>query len=160
FHAARRMSRAAVPAMLAGGGGSLVHVGSDSARLPEVGNMDYAAAKLPLLALSTSLATELSPQGIRPNVVIPGPTRTPPDHPPGEVACACVNVFLGLGRAYHTLFDRLDATFTGCPGPRPHRTRKPGHGRRTHACSNTIQKEAGSARKHGTCVYHQPDPSF
>src|SRR5882757_2618996 len=30
FHAARRMSRAAVPAMLAGGG-SLVHLGSDSA---------------------------------------------------------------------------------------------------------------------------------
>jgi hypothetical protein len=46
FHAARRMSRAAVPAMLAGGGGSLVHLGSDSARLPEIGNLDYAAAKL------------------------------------------------------------------------------------------------------------------
>ncbi|MFF1604679.1 hypothetical protein ACFVYV_46085 [Streptomyces mirabilis] len=39
------MSRAAapaVPAML--GDGGLVHVGSDSARLPEIGNMDYAAA--------------------------------------------------------------------------------------------------------------------
>ena len=83
FHAARRMSRAAVPAMLASGGGSLVHIGSDSARLPEVGNMDYAAAKLPLLALSTSLATEFSPQGIRSNVVIPGPTRTPLYDRPG-----------------------------------------------------------------------------
>ena len=83
FHAARRMSRAAVPAMLTSGGGSLVHVGSDSARLPEVGNMDYAAAKLPLLALSTSLATEFSPQGIRSNVVIPGPTRTPLYDRPG-----------------------------------------------------------------------------
>jgi len=76
FHAARRMSRAAVPAMLANGGGSLVHVSSDSARLPEIGNLDYAAAKLPLLALSTSLATEFSPQGIRSNVVNAGPTRT------------------------------------------------------------------------------------
>lgn len=85
FHAARRMSRAAVPAILAGGGGggSLVHVGSDSARLPEIGNMDYAAAKLSLLALSTSLATEFSPQGIRSNVVIPGPTRTPLYDRPG-----------------------------------------------------------------------------
>ncbi|GAX58507.1 SDR family NAD(P)-dependent oxidoreductase [Streptomyces olivochromogenes] len=81
FHAARRMSRAAVPAML--GGGSLVHVGSDSARLPEIGNMDYAAAKLSLLALSTSLATEFSPRGIRSNVVIPGPTRTPLYDRPG-----------------------------------------------------------------------------
>jgi NAD(P)-dependent dehydrogenase (short-subunit alcohol dehydrogenase family) len=83
FHAARRMSRAAVPAMLAGGGGSLVHLGSDSARLPEIGNLDYAAAKLPLLALSTSLATEFGPQGIRSNVVVPGPTRTPLYDRPG-----------------------------------------------------------------------------
>src|SRR5882724_9761537 len=83
FHAARRMSRAAVPAMLAGGGGSLVHLGSDSARLPEVGNLDYAAAKLALLALSTSLATEFSTQGIRSNVVVPGPTRTPLYDRPG-----------------------------------------------------------------------------
>jgi NAD(P)-dependent dehydrogenase (short-subunit alcohol dehydrogenase family) len=57
------MSRAAVPAILAGGGGSLVHISSDSARLPEIGNLHYAAAKLPLLALSTSLATEFSPRG-------------------------------------------------------------------------------------------------
>jgi NAD(P)-dependent dehydrogenase (short-subunit alcohol dehydrogenase family) len=83
FHAARRMSRAAVPAMLASGGGSLVHISSDSARLPEIGNLDYAAAKLPLLALSTSLATEFSPQGIRSNVVVPGPTRTPLYDRPG-----------------------------------------------------------------------------
>ncbi|MGW0694930.1 SDR family NAD(P)-dependent oxidoreductase [Streptomyces sp. NPDC002738] len=83
FHAARRMSRAAVPAMLEGGGGSLVHLGSDSARLPETGNLDYAAAKLSLLALSTSLATEFSPQGIRSNVVVPGPTRTPLYDRPG-----------------------------------------------------------------------------
>lgn len=61
----------------------LVHVGSDSARLPETGNLDYAAAKLSLLALSTSLATEFSPQGIRSNVVIPGPTRTPLYDRPG-----------------------------------------------------------------------------
>src|SRR6267143_712972 len=43
FHAARRMSRAAVPAMPDSGGGSLGHVGNDSGRLPEVGNQDYAA---------------------------------------------------------------------------------------------------------------------
>jgi NAD(P)-dependent dehydrogenase (short-subunit alcohol dehydrogenase family) len=81
FHVARRMSRAAVPAMLDSGGGSLVHVGSDSGRLPEVGNQDYAAAKLALLALSKSLATEFSPRGIRSNVVVPG--RTPLYDRPG-----------------------------------------------------------------------------
>ncbi len=68
FHVARRMSRAAVPAMLDSGGGSLVHV---------------AAAKLALLALSKSLATEFSPRGIRSNVVVPGPTRTPLYDRPG-----------------------------------------------------------------------------
>jgi NAD(P)-dependent dehydrogenase (short-subunit alcohol dehydrogenase family) len=83
FHAARRMSRVAVPVMLASGSGSIVHIGSDSARLPEIGNLDYATAKLPLLALSTSLATEFSPQGIRSNVVVPGPTRTPLYDRPG-----------------------------------------------------------------------------
>ncbi|MER5532506.1 hypothetical protein [Streptomyces mirabilis] len=53
------MSRAAVPAVPAvlGGGdvdGGLVHVGTDFARLPEMGDMDYAAAKLSLPAPSTS----------------------------------------------------------------------------------------------------------
>ncbi len=86
FHAARGMSRAAVPATLASGGGSLVHVSSDSGRLPEIGNVDYAAAKLPLLALSKSLATEFSPQGVRSNVVVSGPTRTELYDRPGGFA--------------------------------------------------------------------------
>jgi NAD(P)-dependent dehydrogenase (short-subunit alcohol dehydrogenase family) len=80
FHAARRMSRAAVPAMLASGGGSLVHVSSDSGRRPEIANVDYAAAKLPLLAI------EFSPQGIRSNVVVSGPTRTELYDRPGGFA--------------------------------------------------------------------------
>jgi NAD(P)-dependent dehydrogenase (short-subunit alcohol dehydrogenase family) len=83
FHVARRMSRGAVPAMLDSGDGSLVHVGSDSGRLPEVGNQDYAAAKLALLALSKSLATEFSPRGIRSNVVVPGPTHPAVRRPGG-----------------------------------------------------------------------------
>jgi NAD(P)-dependent dehydrogenase (short-subunit alcohol dehydrogenase family) len=86
FHAARRISRAAVPAMLASGGGSLVHVSSDSGRRPEIANVDYAAAKLPLLALSKSLAIEFSPQGIRSNVVVSGPTRTELYDRPGGFA--------------------------------------------------------------------------
>jgi NAD(P)-dependent dehydrogenase (short-subunit alcohol dehydrogenase family) len=50
FHAARRMSRAALPPMLEGDGGSIVHVASESARLPAVFNPDYAAAKLAVLS--------------------------------------------------------------------------------------------------------------
>jgi NAD(P)-dependent dehydrogenase (short-subunit alcohol dehydrogenase family) len=36
FHAARRMSQAALPPLLDGDGGSMVHVASESARLPSV----------------------------------------------------------------------------------------------------------------------------
>jgi NAD(P)-dependent dehydrogenase (short-subunit alcohol dehydrogenase family) len=75
-----------VIAMLASGGGSLVHVSSDSGRLPEIGNVDYAAAKLPLLALSKSLATEFNPQGVLSNVVVSGPTRTELYDRPGGFA--------------------------------------------------------------------------
>src|SRR5258708_6964901 len=71
------------PAMRASGGGRLVPLGSASARLPEIGNLGYAAAKLPLLALSSSLAAEFSPQGIRSNVVVPGPARPPLYDRPG-----------------------------------------------------------------------------
>jgi NAD(P)-dependent dehydrogenase (short-subunit alcohol dehydrogenase family) len=83
FHAARRMSAAALPALLDGDGGSMVHVASESARLPAVFNPDYAAAKLALLSLSKSLATEFTPHGVRSNVVTPGMTRTPLYDRPG-----------------------------------------------------------------------------
>jgi NAD(P)-dependent dehydrogenase (short-subunit alcohol dehydrogenase family) len=108
FHAARRMSRAAVPAMLAGGGGSLVHVSSDSGRLPEIGNVDYAAAKLPLLALSKSLAIEFSPQGIRSNVVVSGPTRTELYDRPGGFAEQAAKIW-GIDKesAITRMADRL-----------------------------------------------------
>lgn len=83
FHAARRMSQAALPALLAGNGGSMVHVASESARLPSVFNSDYAAAKVSLLSMSKALAIEFTPQGVRSNVVTPGMTRTPLYERPG-----------------------------------------------------------------------------
>src|ERR1700716_182669 len=82
FHAARRMSHAAIPAMLEGGG-SIVHVATESARLPSLFNVDYAAAKVGVLTLSKALAIEFTPQGVRSNVVTPGMTRTPLYDRPG-----------------------------------------------------------------------------
>lgn len=75
FHSAVRMTRAALPALLARGG-SLVHVTSEAARMPDVPLVDYAAAKTALLSLSKTLAAEFGPRGVRSNVVAPGPTRT------------------------------------------------------------------------------------
>jgi NAD(P)-dependent dehydrogenase (short-subunit alcohol dehydrogenase family) len=83
FHAARRMTQAALPALIDGDGGSMVHVASESARLPAVFNPDYAAAKLALLSMSKSLATEFTSQGVRSNIVTPGMTRTPLYERPG-----------------------------------------------------------------------------
>ncbi|MEU8324697.1 SDR family oxidoreductase [Nonomuraea sp. NPDC048881] len=75
FHSVVRMTRAALPALLEHGG-SLVHVSSEAARLPDVPLVDYAAAKTALLSLSKTLAGEFGPRGVRSNVVAPGPTRT------------------------------------------------------------------------------------
>jgi NAD(P)-dependent dehydrogenase (short-subunit alcohol dehydrogenase family) len=73
FHAARRMTRAALPALLKSGG-SVVHVTSEAARKPHPTITDYATAKTALLTLSKSLAFEFT--GVRSNVVSPGPTWT------------------------------------------------------------------------------------
>ncbi|TDD83187.1 SDR family NAD(P)-dependent oxidoreductase [Actinomadura rubrisoli] len=70
-----RMSRAAIPELLARGGG-LVHVASEAARFPNATLVDYAAAKTALLSMSKSLAGEYGRHGIRSTIVTPGPTRT------------------------------------------------------------------------------------
>jgi NAD(P)-dependent dehydrogenase (short-subunit alcohol dehydrogenase family) len=74
--AAVRFTRAAIPAMLDAGRGSIVHVASEAARFPDVPLTDYAAAKTALLSVSKTVAIEFGPRGIRSNVVTPGPTRT------------------------------------------------------------------------------------
>ena len=101
-----------------------VHLGSDSARLPEVGNLDYAAAKLAPLALSTSLATEFSPQGIRSNVVVPGPTRTPLYDRPGGFGDQAAEVW-GIDKetAITRMVTEIRPLLTGRMGqPGRHRT--------------------------------------
>ncbi|MEU9020818.1 SDR family oxidoreductase [Actinomadura sp. NPDC048394] len=76
FHAAVRMARAALPALIDQGAGSLVHVSSEAARFPDTPLVDYAASKTALLSVSKTLAGEFGRCGIRSNVVAPGPTRT------------------------------------------------------------------------------------
>jgi NAD(P)-dependent dehydrogenase (short-subunit alcohol dehydrogenase family) len=76
FHAARRMTRAALPALLESGSGSIVHITSGSARRPHPTVTDYAAAKTAVLTLSKALALEFADRGLRSNVVSPGATWT------------------------------------------------------------------------------------
>ncbi|MGW0802083.1 SDR family NAD(P)-dependent oxidoreductase [Nonomuraea sp. NPDC002799] len=87
LHAAVRLTLAALPALDDNpAGGSIVHVASEAARLPDASIADYAASKAALLSVSKSLATSLGPAGIRSNVVSPGPTRTALFDAPGGFA--------------------------------------------------------------------------
>ena len=62
---------------LMGRGGSVVITGSIGAVLAIPGNAIYAASKAGLAAVMKILAAELTPEGIRVNMVSPGPTETP-----------------------------------------------------------------------------------
>ena len=65
----------AIPLM--GRGGSVVGTGSVGAEAAVPGNSIYAASKAGLRAATRILGVELLPEGIRVNMVSPGPTETP-----------------------------------------------------------------------------------
>ena len=71
-----RATRAALPVMLAGGGGAIVNTGSVNARLADPLVVDYSAAKAALSNFAKSLSKEFGPRGIRVNTVAPGPVAT------------------------------------------------------------------------------------
>lgn len=86
FHAGIRLIRAAIPLLEANAeGGSIVHVASEAARMPDPTIADYAAAKAALLSVSKSLAIEYGGR-VRSNVISPGPTRTALFDAPGGFA--------------------------------------------------------------------------
>ena len=70
-----RMCRALVPAMSRNGGGSVVNTGSDLAKQPEPGLLDYGVCKADLLYLTKALARQYAPN-VRVNAVLPGPVWT------------------------------------------------------------------------------------
>jgi NAD(P)-dependent dehydrogenase (short-subunit alcohol dehydrogenase family) len=67
-----RTCRALVPKMAAHGGGAVVNTGSDLAKQPEPGFVDYGACKAALLYLTKALARQYAP-AVRVNTVLPGP---------------------------------------------------------------------------------------
>jgi len=74
--AAVRVTRAALPAMLAAGRGSIVTIASVNATLPDPLVIDYSAGKAALVAFSKALSKEVGPKGVRLNTVSPGPVET------------------------------------------------------------------------------------
>lgn len=71
-----QVSRFAIPAMAATGGGSIVNISSIGA-LRAIGFAAYSAAKGGMISLSQEMAAAHGPQGIRVNVVVPGSVQTP-----------------------------------------------------------------------------------
>ena len=70
--------RHAVPSMRARGGGAMVHFSSTQCLRGDPAPQDaYQAAKAGVIALSKSLAIQLAGDGIRSNVIVPGPTESP-----------------------------------------------------------------------------------
>jgi NAD(P)-dependent dehydrogenase (short-subunit alcohol dehydrogenase family) len=67
-----RTCRVVVPLMAARGSGAVVNTGSDLAKQPEPGFMDYGTCKAGLLYLSKALAKQYAPK-VRVNTVLPGP---------------------------------------------------------------------------------------
>jgi NAD(P)-dependent dehydrogenase (short-subunit alcohol dehydrogenase family) len=67
-----RISRALIPKMAARGGGAVVNTGSDLAKQPEPGFLDYGSCKAGLLYVTKALAKQYAPT-VRINTVLPGP---------------------------------------------------------------------------------------
>lgn len=78
-----RLTRALLPPMIEGGGGSIVNVSSVAAKQPTPALVDYSALKAATTNLTKALALEFAPAGVRVNAVSPGPVRTPTWDAPG-----------------------------------------------------------------------------
>ena len=92
-------ARVAVPHMRRNGG-AVVHVSSTQCYRGDDRPQDaYQAAKAGLLALSKSIAIQFAADGIRSNVVVPGPTRSPMqrrwDEDPAQERATAASIPLG-----------------------------------------------------------------
>lgn len=71
-------ARHAIPAMIASGGGAMVHISSlDALRGDNKPQDAYGASKAAVIRLSKSIAIQFARQGIRSNTILPGPVASP-----------------------------------------------------------------------------------
>jgi len=75
-----RLVRAALPELIARGGGSIVLVSSVSALVSGTDSAAYVTSKAALIGLARSLAVDYGPKGIRANALCPGWVQTPMAH--------------------------------------------------------------------------------
>jgi NAD(P)-dependent dehydrogenase (short-subunit alcohol dehydrogenase family) len=70
------MSKHAIPHIRKAGGGSIIHVASQMARVAEAGDAAYCATKAALLGLAKGMALDCAADGIRVNTLSPGGVAT------------------------------------------------------------------------------------
>ncbi|MEW1773500.1 SDR family NAD(P)-dependent oxidoreductase [Streptomyces sp. NPDC086777] len=78
------LTAAIAPRMAARGGGAIISISTMAATVGLSGLAAYGASKAAVEALTKSWTAEYGPQGVRVNVVAPGPTRTPASAAMGE----------------------------------------------------------------------------
>ena len=66
-----------LPGMIENGGGRLVYISSDAARVGSTGEAVYSACKAGVIGFSKTMARESARSNVTSNVVCPGPTDTP-----------------------------------------------------------------------------------
>ena len=71
-----KLTRAVIPVMLEGGGGSIVNVASEAALRGSAAGLAYTASKHAVVGITKSAAYMYAPKGIRVNAVAPGPVAT------------------------------------------------------------------------------------
>ncbi len=71
------MHKAVLPGMVARGGGRVVNIASDAARVGTSTEAVYSACKGGMIAFTKSIARELARNNVLLNAVCPGPTNTP-----------------------------------------------------------------------------------
>jgi 3-oxoacyl-[acyl-carrier protein] reductase len=77
-------AKVSIPALISGGGGSMIIIGSGMARVSGGGSGAYAVAKAGASALTRVLAAEFREFGVAVNELVPGPTRTSSTGADGE----------------------------------------------------------------------------
>ena len=71
------MCRYSIPVMARGGGGSIIHIASQMAKVANYGQTHYCTAKGALLMLAKGIALDHAADGIRCNTLSPGGIATP-----------------------------------------------------------------------------------
>lgn len=92
-----RSARATIPHMAHAGRGTIIHMASEAALMPNMALPDYSVLKSSVLNLSKVIAREFGKAGIRSNVVSPGYIRTPIYDRPGGLGDMLERKY-GVGR--------------------------------------------------------------